>query len=962
MKKRIISLSMVFALIIGLVNINVFSKTNDFNKQMSLLIKIGAISAEGDMSTGTKIKRERFTKEFTAFINKSDNIDMSQKPNKSYYYDVALDNEYISYINYLTEAGFVIGDDGENFRPDDYITNSEMLKCVVSALGYTAQASMAQYPDGYLSVASSLKLTNKISNLNEDATIASMVQLFYNALDANVMEVSLNESGTYEINKELTYLEKAFDIYKITGQIDGNYLTSLSGDKKQMKQNTVTINGEEFLLNEENLYLADMIGYNMLIYYHEDGTDNEIIAALNDKTEELVISESQIEGYKDGKIIYNVGNEKNEKAAIDKNAVIMYNGVVVTSYTDDIFTNISNGSIELLKSEDDSKYSVIKIYNYSSYIVKSAWAEENKIFFGTQRIPNPEYTGTGTDQSEYIYSNPTLELDDYENVFIRNAFGQTLKLSDIQIDNIVSVGESMDGTVCYINVETSLVSGKVDSVYKNSDGNECVKINGNEYILDVDFDKNIDFKLSVGLNIIAYMNYKGKIAAMVFGSNSGEWVYGYMMNMIYDDSNEEYLIKVFTSAGKAEKYKLKDKVRVDGVSKKKENVYDYFCVIPGASDDDPLTVEPQLIKYCVNNGVVSKIDTAVLNKSGSEVEETSLTKDKEYGSYKFFWNTKRFVQGGSYNYDKYDTSLRGGDNTLVFFVPDPTDSSIGYNSARTDETLYMVKIGTGYFVNHQNYSLEAYDVDYNNGALASVLVSKAGESDKYEGNIVIDYLEYAIDEDDRPCVKIVGYNLGAKSTTTYTLKNDVETFEDISNQSNPGSKPNWLTWETSIDDANYGLRTGDVIRVKTVSEKVTKMRRYFSPTYVGRQINNKDIISYHGVIQSDGTFMGESGSAVDTVMVGVLTGTKNGYLNFYNVDPAISRGEKAADSRGAVPKYGKIVCSFGSKAIYKCNTKTNKLEVIDSNALSGYLYKANMKAYAYMYTNQTELQTIVVYE
>ena len=955
MKNRLISLGIILAFLLG--SVNVLAKSiEDFSEQSALLIKIGAFSADGDIDGDAKIKRDRFTKELAAFINKSDKV--GDAGDKSYYYDVALDNEYISYINYLTEGGYIIGDDNGNFRPDDYITNQEMLKCVVAALGYTANASLAQYPDGYLSVASRLKLTNKLGGLNDDATIASMTQLFYNALDVNVMEVSGDAAGKFEINKDLTYLEKTFDIKKISGRIDANYLTSLDGSVSGMKEDTIRVEGEIFTLTDENLYLADLIGYNMEFYYRENGVENEIIAAVNDKTEELVISADSIDEYKDGKLFYTVGDESRQrKASIDKNAVIMYNGTVQTSYTDDIF-NIKNGSVELVKSENDSTYSVVKIYDYSSYVVKSASAEANKIFLKAQRTKNAA--------GEYEYTYPTIELDNYEHYFIRNSSGLQIKVSELKENNIVSVGESKDKSVCYINVETRAISGEVQSIFTNESGERCVKIADVEYALDSDFDKNIDFILAQKLNVLAYLSYKGKIASMTVAVASGEWNYGYMMNMVEDDSDESIVIKIFNSAGKVEKFKLKDKVRVDGESKKKEDVLKFFQTVPAANEDSEQTVEPQLVRYRMNGEVVSEIDTATVNISGGESEETSLSKDKPYSNYQFFWNTKQFVGGGSFSFNSYDTAMRVGDNTLVFFVPDPTDRSVGYESARADESLYSLKIGSGYFAEHQTYAFEAYDIDYDNGALAKVFVSKAGESDKWEENIVISSVDETVDEDSLPCIKIIGYNFGEKTAISLTLKKDVTTFEDVSNISESGQKPELRTWNTDIFDSAYGLKKGDVIRIKTVSGKISKIRRYFSPNFVGRQVSvggrTFDIIRSHGVIQSDGTFMGSMGAATETVMVGVITGYSNGYISFYNVDPAISRGEKAPDSRGAVPKRGKINTDLRNLAIYKYNSKTNKLTIIEKEELNEYLYGVNSKAYAYMFTNATKLENIVIYE
>jgi len=345
MKNQLISFVMAVVMMAGMLGTVAFADIGkDFSEQSTFLLKIGALSADGDLTPGTKITRARFTKEFTAFINSLDYVDENAIQTKSYYYDVPMDNEYIAYINYLTENGYVIGDDGSRFRPDDNITNMEMLKCVVAAVGYTASAGISQYPGGYLAVAGSLKLTDDIGALGADATIESMIQLFANAMDVNVMERSLSEKGKFEINKNITYMEKVFGVYMTEGQIDGNYMTTLDAESSSMKSGVITVDGYEYSLTEENYYLADFLGYKMKFYYKEDGTDRIIVAAINEDTEETVVSSTAITEYKDNKLFYITGNsDRAKKISIDPNAVIIYNGVTVKSYTDDIFTLIPVG-------------------------------------------------------------------------------------------------------------------------------------------------------------------------------------------------------------------------------------------------------------------------------------------------------------------------------------------------------------------------------------------------------------------------------------------------------------------------------------------------------------------------------------------------------------------------------------------------------------------------------------------
>ena len=586
-----------------------------------------------------------------------------------------------------------------------------------------------------------------------------------------------------------------------------------------------------------------------------------------------------------------------------------------------------------------------------------------------QKTLNPDYDKDDPVKStfdEYLYDYTTIALDDYSHVFIRSVTGAEVKLSDIKENNIVSIGASADSEIIYVNVETSAVSGQINSIYTNSSGEECIRINENEYRLGSDFEKNTDISPAVKMNVKAYFDYRGKIAYLETDKlAAGEWKYGYLMNLFEDETTEECTIKIFTTEGKAEKFLLRDKVKTDGITMKKADTVKLFNVIAGNTEEDELGVEPQLIRYKMRGDRISDIDTAQVNVSGNEKSDETLSLDGKYADYQFFWNPRQFVclAGSSFDYNNFDTSLRVDNNTLIFSVPDPLDTNIGYSGARSNEKLYSIQTGIGRFAEHQTYTFGAYDIDYDNGAIAKVLVTKEGESEKWEENIVIKEINRTLDEEDMPCTKIVGYNQGSANTTEYKISSALTTFEDVANPVDAGAPIQFNIENISINDLQYSLKPGDVIRIKTSGGSVSKIRRYYSTSFLERKINSgtKDMIRPHGVIQSDGTFMGTRGAATDTVMLGVITDYNDGYISFYNIDPSISMGLKSSSER-TVPKHGKVIVNIGNKAVLKYNSARNKLEVIDKESINEYLYSSNIKAYTYLFTGALQLNTIVIYE
>ena len=77
------------------------------------------------------------------------------------------------------------------------------------------------------------------------------------------------------------------------------------------------------------------------------------------------------------------------------------NGVTLKSYSPDIFTTIPNGSVEILKLPKESDYSIVKVYSYETYIVKSASVENNKIFTKSRRYQVVDTESEEDKQVEY---------------------------------------------------------------------------------------------------------------------------------------------------------------------------------------------------------------------------------------------------------------------------------------------------------------------------------------------------------------------------------------------------------------------------------------------------------------------------------------------------------------------------------------------------------------------------------
>lgn len=98
----------------------------------------------------------------------------------------------IKYINHAKTIGIIDSDEKNCINPDDQITYSEIIKMIVSVLGYSPMAdARGGYPNGYLMVATQLGLTKSLSiKYDGVASRNDVAILISNALDIPIMQQS----------------------------------------------------------------------------------------------------------------------------------------------------------------------------------------------------------------------------------------------------------------------------------------------------------------------------------------------------------------------------------------------------------------------------------------------------------------------------------------------------------------------------------------------------------------------------------------------------------------------------------------------------------------------------------------------------------------------------------------------------------------------------------------------------
>lgn len=194
--KKLISLLVASFILMSIV---VVSATELTKEQQTDLYSYGIMVGDenGDLRLNDTITRAETVK----MICCVGNIDISSNDNLSndkFFKDIPQNHWAIKYINNAKTVGIIDGNENGNFKPEDEITYFEIIKMIVSVLGYRP---MADARGGYLMVATQLGLTKSLSIKNESVASRNDVAiLISNALDIPIMQqTSFSENAEYQV-------------------------------------------------------------------------------------------------------------------------------------------------------------------------------------------------------------------------------------------------------------------------------------------------------------------------------------------------------------------------------------------------------------------------------------------------------------------------------------------------------------------------------------------------------------------------------------------------------------------------------------------------------------------------------------------------------------------------------------------------------------------------------------------
>ncbi|MBQ4111083.1 MAG: hypothetical protein IJC74_09395 [Clostridia bacterium] len=584
-------------------------------------------------------------------------------------------------IECVTGFGWMKADLSGNFNPHNPVSMNDAALAFVKMLGYGPHAdNSGGYPNGYLSMANRLGITDGIKIENLDAlTMDEIYGMTYNFLHSKVIRRYIygTENASYTETPEISALEYYLNIKYKGGILEENYVTALTGDAS-VGEGRVKIGGETFMCDEVSY--RDLLGYYVNCYYKPDEPQTAIyIYAHHKKNSEITVYGKDVTNVnitsEKTVITYETENNKEKEVRLSGIGDVIYNGKAYLNYPKSCFEG-DNTVIKLIDNTDDRIYDVAVVYCYETTVVDSVSA--------TSKIITDKY------DSKY-----NLNLSDKKNVIYEiYRDGAKIDVGDLTEWDVLSVAKSTDGTYYKIHSERRSITGKIDMI--SDDGRSKIfVVDGVSY----DVSPDIREKYASGEECNFYFDFWGRIAALKI-TDYNQKLYGYILDAGTSTQKLEtqHKIKLLTEKGEVKIYTLREKVDFNGtVTDDKDVISSPLIVSQGEA-------VMQLVIYTVN----AKDEITYLNTADAVAGEDYLTKNYELGNAYFT----------DYNYS-FDSECFLDDDTLVFITPSTGDVN--------DESLYEIgNIST--FIAYQRYNIVAYDYDDFN--VAKVIVAKIDTSDK----------------------------------------------------------------------------------------------------------------------------------------------------------------------------------------------------------------------------------------
>jgi len=216
----------------------------------------------------------------------------SSMAEKSYLVDIENGSYLAGCATYVCQMGIMSEYGDGYFKPDEEVLYEEILKTLIASLGYDVLAKdYGGYPNGYLAVASRIKLSKGFNGLvGETVTFEALSQAIYNALFSTQLVVDSYSAygNTYKEVDESFFYSQGYEKYVGEVNIEGN-LATVEGTLYNLKnlKGTETVAEELVIVDKE---IKDYPDNGMVLFVDKNG---KVLSGLKHYSADFTINNGE---------------------------------------------------------------------------------------------------------------------------------------------------------------------------------------------------------------------------------------------------------------------------------------------------------------------------------------------------------------------------------------------------------------------------------------------------------------------------------------------------------------------------------------------------------------------------------------------------------------------------------------------------------------------------------------------
>ncbi len=552
----LLSAMMVFAFATTAFAAGQFTDIADLSKESQDAIgKLSALEIiggypDGTFKPGNTITRAEFAKMACVAGGMAESADILGGTT-SQFSDVKANEWYTGYINLAVSQGYVKGYPDGTFKPNNTITNAEVITVIMRILGYNDNLP-GPWPVDYVAKAGNLEITtNIVTATNANAVRGDVARMIDNALDENVV-VWNNDIDDFDDkyqNRSTSLLAESFkgqttedrtvSEWSVDSFTKGNLRLTLEAEKDAVNGFVVTdatVIGGGYTLYNINDMIVDVI------YKYDKDLDKNVAKYVDVKSTKTTATKLSKEG----------------------DTKIKFGDKTYTTVRDLNYADIQNKDGDFVKNS-----------------LFTAYINDDNIVYKLKNDLNPASESYVVD--EYLASSQRIDTYDEtitlkgDDVMLFGQDGKAIEPTDLKNKDIIKVYENKGDADKVIFVEGWTDGVINDDLASNDDEGDKVRklnIDGSDYVytgattfFDDDEDSNSFDKDYLGTKVQYALDAGNRVIGVIYTESAlGNTVYGIVTNMYATTSAASAkrdvmyydTITLFNQDGKTVKYDVEE--------------------------------------------------------------------------------------------------------------------------------------------------------------------------------------------------------------------------------------------------------------------------------------------------------------------------------------------------------------------------------------------------------------------